>query len=85
MNRKTRTSAVFALALLGSAAAVEAQTAARNPQRPKQRVADVRPTKDVLRDAAKIDLLLEKGLKRNRLEPMPTVEDESSVRGAPAT
>jgi len=80
MNRITRTSAVFALALFGTAAAVDAQTAARNPQRPKQRVEDVRKTKDVLRDAAKIDAILAKGLKRNRLEPLPVVDDATFVR-----
>lgn len=82
MNQITRTSAVFALALFGSAVAVDAQTAARNPQRPKQRVEDVRPTKDVLRDAAKIDALLAKGLKRNRLEAQPLVDDATFVRRA---
>ena len=58
MNRSTLSIAALALALLGVAAAIPAQTAARNPQRPKQRVEDVRKTKEVLRDAAKIDALL---------------------------
>jgi hypothetical protein len=82
MNRIPRTSVVFALALFGSAVAVDAQTAARNPQRPKQRVEDVRSTKDVLRDAARIDALLEKGLRRNRVEPQPDVDDATFVRRA---
>ena len=82
MNRSTLNTAALALALLGVAAAIPAQTAARNPQRPKQRVEDVRTTKDVLRDAAKIDALLERGLKRNRAEPQPIVDDATFVRRA---
>ena len=35
----------------------------------------MRKTKDVLRDAAKIDSLLERGLKRKRLEPLPLIDD----------
>ncbi|MEC8651381.1 MAG: DUF1549 domain-containing protein [Planctomycetota bacterium] len=80
MNRNTLLNASLALAVLG--VAVPAQTTASNPQRPKQRVEEVRKTKDVLRDAAKIDSLLERGLKRKRLEPLPLVDDATFVRRA---
>ncbi|MCK5941842.1 MAG: DUF1549 domain-containing protein, partial [Planctomycetes bacterium] len=82
MHRNLRTSALFALALFGTTVAIDAQTAARNPQRPKQRVADVRAKKDVLRDAAKLDALLERGLQRKRVEPQPLVDDATFVRRA---
>lgn len=82
MFRNTLLTAAFALAVFGSAAAVSAQTATRNAQRPKQRVEDVRKTKDVLRDAAKIDSLLERGLKRKRLEPLPLIDDATFARRA---
>jgi len=82
MNRSDLSTAAIALAFLGFLAAVPAQTAARNPQRPKQRVEDIRKTKLVQKDAAKIDALLERGLKRLRLEPQPLVDDATFVRRA---
>ena len=75
MNRSTLRTASLALALAGAASLATAQTSARNPQRPDRRVEDVRPTKDVLRDASKIDALLSFG---------NTVgDDQSSLRKAP--
>ena len=82
MNRLHHTIAMFSLAALGLGLTCPAQTAARNPQRPKQRVEDVRATKDVQRDAAKIDALLERGLRRNRVEAQPITDDATFVRRA---
>ena len=80
MHRITRTSAIsVALALIGP---VLAQTAAANPQRPSRTVESVRPQKEVLRDAARLDGLLERGLRRNRAEPQPIVDDATFVRRA---
>lgn len=78
MSRTTRTSAaVLALALVGTAAA---QTSTRNPQTPAQKVEDGRSKRDVLRDAAKIDALLARGLKRHQATPLPLVDDATFVR-----
>ena len=78
MSRITRTSAAFlALALVGIS---NAQTAARNPQRPQVKVEDARSKKEVLRDAAKLDALLARGLKRHQETPLPLVDDATFVR-----
>ncbi|MFT4513196.1 MAG: hypothetical protein ACI89X_000112 [Planctomycetota bacterium] len=78
MSRITRTSAAFiALALVGI---TNAQTAARNPQRPQVKVEDTRTKKEVRRDASKIDALLTRGLKRHQEVPLPLVEDATFVR-----
>lgn len=78
MSRLIRTSALgIALAFVGVA---HAQTAARNPQRPDARVEDGRAQKEVLRDAAKIDALLARGLNRHQAEPQPVVDDATFVR-----
>lgn len=78
MSRITRTSAAFiALALVGIA---NAQTTARNPQRPDARVEDGRTKKEVLRDASKLDALLARGLKRHQEVPLPLVDDATFVR-----
>ena len=82
MNRTSLRTVALTLALTGLAAHATAQTAARNPQRPDRRVEDVRPTKDVLKDAAKIDALLARGLRRLRTEPQPAVDDSTFVRRA---
>lgn len=78
MSRITRTSAaVIALALVGI---TNAQTTARNPQRPQVKVEDDRNKKEVLRDASKIDALLTRGLKRHQEVPLPLVDDATFVR-----
>lgn len=78
MSRITRTSAaVIALALVGI---TNAQTTARNPQRPQVKVEDDRSKKEVLRDASKIDALLTRGLKRHQEVPLPLVDDATFVR-----
>jgi hypothetical protein len=78
MSRITRTSAAaIALALVG---VTHAQTAARNPQRPTTQVESVRAKKDVLRDAAKLDALLARGLQRHQAEPLALVDDATFVR-----
>lgn len=82
MNRHGFPTTFLALAVLSTIAPAHAQTAARNAQRPKQRVEDVRKTKEVLRDAAKIDALLKRGLARKRLDPMPLIDDATFVRRA---
>ncbi len=82
MNRSTLRTASLVLALAGAASLATAQTSARNPQRPDRRVEDVRPKKDVLRDASKIDALLERGLRRLRVEAQPVVDDPTFVRRA---
>lgn len=80
MSRITRTSALgIALALVGT---IHAQTSAKNPQRPKTKVEEGRTGKEVLRDAAKIDALLARGLQRNRAEAQPLVDDSTFVRRA---
>ena len=80
MSRILRTSAIaIALTLAGIC---HAQTAARNPQRPTNQVDAVRPTKDVLRDAAKIDALLARGLQRHQQAALPLVDDATFVRRA---
>ncbi|HEB52288.1 MAG TPA: DUF1549 domain-containing protein [bacterium] len=81
MNRIVRTS-FASLAFLALGGALVAQTAARNPQRPAHSVASQRPTKEVLRDAARLDALLERGLARRRAEPRPEVDDATFVRRA---
>jgi len=80
MTRISLTSAAsIALAL---AAALPAQTGTSNPQRPVKVVESVRPRQEVLRDAARIDQLLERELKRHQLEPQPIVDDATFVRRA---
>ena len=80
MSQILRTSAIaIALTLAGIC---HAQTAARNPQRPTNQVDAVRPTKDVLRDAAKIDALLARGLQRHQQAALPLVDDATFVRRA---
>lgn len=78
MSRITRTSALgIVLCLVGVA---HAQTTARNPQRPTTKVEEGRAHKTVMRDAAKIDALLARGLQRNRREAQPLVDDATFVR-----
>ena len=80
MNRILRTSACsVTLALVGVATA---QTAAVNPQRPSRTVETVRPLDRVKRDAAKLDALLERGLKRHQQTPQPIADDATFVRRA---
>ena len=78
MSRITNCRAIaLALAIVG---ALPAQTSASNPQRPKTQVDSVRSKKVVLRDAAKLDALLTRGLKRHQAQPMELVDDATFVR-----
>ena len=80
MSRITRTSALgIAIVLAGVA---HAQTSTRNPQRPKTKVEEGRSDQQVLRDAAKLDALLARGLQRNRVEAQPRANDSTFVRRA---
>lgn len=78
MSRITSSRAIaLAIAIVG---ALPAQTSASNPQRPKTQVDSVRSKKIVLRDAAKLDALLTRGLKRHQAQPMELVDDATFVR-----
>ena len=80
MSRITSTAAVtLVLALVG---AIKAQTSARNPQRPNSLVQSKRESSEVLRDAAKLDAILERGLKRRQEVPLPIVDDATFARRA---
>ena len=57
-----------------------AQTAAPNPARPARTVESVRPIAEVLKDAARLDALLERGLQRHKETPLPIVDDATFLR-----
>ena len=84
MNRLSRLVAVplalAAVSVVGPMA--RAQTVAANPQRPARTVESVRPQKEVLRDAARLDGLLERGLRRLQQVPQPIADDATFVRRA---
>ncbi|HEX5051609.1 MAG TPA: DUF1549 domain-containing protein [Planctomycetota bacterium] len=80
MVRIALRNALLATSLLVGAGV--AQTAAPNPQRPEHPVASVRPLKAVLEDAARLDALLLRGLRRHREEPLPPVDDATFARRA---
>ncbi|MFM1872254.1 MAG: hypothetical protein RL398_1676 [Planctomycetota bacterium] len=65
-----------------TACAATAQTAAINPQRPARSVESVRPLNRVLEDAAKLDALLERSLRRDGQQPTETVDDATFLRRA---
>ena len=79
MNRTLLLSA-FSVLLANSIAV--AQTGAVNPQRPGRTVESVRPQQRVREDAARIDSLLERSLRRDQLEPAAIVDDATFLRRA---
>ncbi|MEO6598130.1 MAG: DUF1549 domain-containing protein [Planctomycetota bacterium] len=80
MTRIVLRNALLATSLL--AAGGVAQTAPPNPQRPERTAESVRPLNRVLEDAARLDSLLLRGLRRHREEPLPPVDDATFVRRA---
>ncbi len=73
------------LVLLGATVAAQgppARTAAPAQQTPSQPVAKGRPRADALRDAARLDQLLAKGVDRCGLEPSGRIDDATFVRRA---
>ncbi|MFK7739669.1 MAG: DUF1549 domain-containing protein [Planctomycetota bacterium] len=89
MIRLLRDSLLSSLACLlpfvAAAASVDsagAQTTSANPQRPTQRVEQVRSQKLVLRDAARLDAVLERELRSKRIDPLPTIDDATYLRRA---
>ncbi len=71
--------ATFVSAWFGFATA---QTAAPNAARPARTVESVRPLAEVLKDAARLDALLERGLQRTKTPALPIVDDATFVRRA---
>ena len=80
MNPISRTSVVSAAIAMGLATVSPAQTAASNPQRPHKSVQSVRDRDEVLRDATRLDELLERGLRRRQQVAQPIVDDATFVR-----
>ncbi len=78
---RTYLRSAFSFVVLMSSMAV-AQTAAVNPQRPARTVESVRPQQRVLEEAARIDSLLERSLRRDQAEPAPVVDDPTFLRRA---
>lgn len=72
----------IAIALAAVVAPTAAQTAAANPQRPERQLESVRSQEDTRRDAARLDAILERELRRERAEPNPLVDDATFVRRA---
>ncbi|MBL9076049.1 MAG: DUF1549 domain-containing protein [Planctomycetes bacterium] len=75
-----RARVLFATLLLPALA--PAQTAATNPQTPARRVAAAVPQAKALEQAARLDALLERALRRTGEQPAATVDDATFVRRA---